>query len=248
MIFSENAAEVGGWELLAADVAQILERIGNLCLRLPVGTLNWAAEGVAARIALRTNELLGATLALIGLNALVASRTLTRSLLECAFASAALTTKPNELVAMLKADSEESRRRQGKFILAQRLGDGELRRDALEELINAIDAKLKTISPKKVAELGPIVKLYLQYQRLSDDSAHLTARSLEHYVAREQGGWTMAAGIPSVLDNAATLRLALQSSLLTGLAICEVLRFSTEHHEVGTLLQRLEAMPLTKVI
>ncbi|WP_186131958.1 hypothetical protein [Burkholderia gladioli] len=148
---------------------------------------------------------------------------------------------------MLKEDSEESRRRQGKFILAQRLGNDDLKREALGRLINAIDVKLQTISPKRVAELGPIVKLYLQYQRLSDDSAHLTARSLEHYVVHEQGGWILAPGTPSVHDNAATLRLALQSSLLTGLAICEVLRFSTEHHEVGTLLHRLETMPSTKV-
>jgi hypothetical protein len=242
----ESDAEADIWKQLAVDVTQTLENVGNRCLGLPAGTSIWSARGVAARITLRSNELLGATINLINLGSLAASRTLTRSLFECAFASAALTTRPDELVAMLKDDSEGSRRNQGRFILDRHLGSDDSQREALQQTIEAMDKRLRTVSPKKVAELGPIVNLYLQYQRLSDDSAHLTARSLEHYVVRGSDGWALVPSEANVAGTSATLRLALQSSLLAGLAVCEVLDFSTE--EIGTLLQRLETMPPTDYI
>ncbi|MEX3982251.1 hypothetical protein AB4Y45_25095 [Paraburkholderia sp. EG287A] len=240
--------EAPAWELFAADVVRALEKVGNRCLTLPSGTGLWSTKGVAARIALRANEHLGATLNLLSIDAITASRTLARGLLECAFASAALTTEPDVFLRMLKDDSERSRHNQGNFILERGLGDDKLQLQKLRVAISAMDRKLELISPKKVALLGPLAAQYLQYQRLSDDSAHLTARSLEHYVARETAGWRAIPCEPSAEQNLATLQLALQSSLLTAFAVCEVLEFSLERTEVGGLLERLASMPQTRMI
>ncbi|HEV2682721.1 MAG TPA: DUF5677 domain-containing protein [Rhodanobacter sp.] len=236
------------WSALATDAILVLEAIGGHCLGLPAGTSVWSAQGVAARVVLRANELLGATLNLINLSTPRAARTLARGLLECAFAAGALTTAPDTFVQMLKDDSNKSRRNQGKFILDRNLGNAGLNRVKLTRAIDAMDKKLELISPKRIAELGPFTSLYLQYQRLSDDSAHLTARSLEHYVSRTSEGWLSTIGAPNIADDVATLQLALQSALLTGAAVSEVLRLPNERQNAMALLLRMGDFANIKLI
>ncbi|MBR8308212.1 MULTISPECIES: DUF5677 domain-containing protein [Burkholderia cepacia complex] len=246
---SANSDEtLEAWRAVATDAAGVLDTIGNRCFDLPPGTSLWSAKAVAARVALRSNELFGATLNLTSLGTLRAARMLVRGLLECTFAAAALTTKPDEFLMMLKNDSDKSRRNQGQFILDRRLGNVDLNRERLQRAVDAMDKRLQLISPKRVAELGPLVSLYLDYQRLSDDSAHVTGRSLEHYANRTKAGFMIALGEPTVDDYIATLHLALRSGLLTGVAISDVLGYSAERQDAMALLLRMEPLPKGKVI
>jgi hypothetical protein len=109
-------------------------------------------------------------------------RTLARSLIEDAFCIAALLSEPAIFVEMLKADFDASRRDQGKFILAE----------DLITTIDAIDKKAEIMGPKKVATLGPLTRQYLFYQRLSDDAAHPSSRSLHRYMVTDasRSGWS----------------------------------------------------------
>ncbi|WP_186111949.1 DUF5677 domain-containing protein [Burkholderia gladioli] len=246
---STNSDEtLKAWRVFATDAVGVLDAIGNRCLDLPCGTSLWSAKGVAARVILRSNELFGATLNLTSLGTLRAARMLVRGLLECTFAAAALTTKPDEFLTMLKNDSEKSRRNQGQFILDRRLGNGDLNRERLQRAVDAMDKRLQLISPKRVAELGPLVSFYLEYQRLSDDSAHVTGLSLEHYVNRTKAGFVIVLGESTVDDDVATLHLALRSGLLTGVAISDVLGYSTERQDAMALLLRMESLPKGKII
>lgn len=239
---------LGAWRALAADAVGVLDTIGNRCFELPSGTSLWSAKGVAVRVLLRSNELFGATLNLTSLGTPRAARTLVRGLLECTFAAAALTAKPDEFLSMLKSDSDKSRRNQGQFILDQQLGNTDLNREGLRLAVDAVEKRLQLISPKHVAELGPLVSLYLDYQRLSDESAHVTARSLEHYVSRTKAGFMIALGESTVDDDIATLHLTLRSSLLTGVAISDVLGYPAERHDTMALLLRMEPLPKGKLI
>jgi hypothetical protein len=128
-------------------------------------------EAVAVRALLRSCGTLQGVIILTERGMVAEGRQLTRSLVEDALCIAALHDQPDEFLAMLKEDFKGSLRLQLLFIKAQQMLDSDEARDRLQAKIDSLE-KAQTMSPKKVAALGPFVKLYLAYQRLSDDSGH----------------------------------------------------------------------------
>ncbi len=156
---------------------------------------------------------------------------------------------PNAFMEMLKQDSEASRHRQRKFIIAQDLIDKGAKRDQLQAAIKDID-KPEIMSPKKVAELGPLVKQYLTYQRLSDDAEHLSAKSLHRHVLTDaaRAGWHYKWCIGDQGENAATLHHTILAALAIGVGITQMLKDKNGNAAFGDLSDRFQSMPPVPVV
>ncbi len=119
----------------------------------------------------------------------------------------------------------------------------------MQAAIKAAD-KFDTMSPKKIAELGPLTELYLAYQRLSDDSAHPSARALEHHVQAnaDRSGWNCMWCIGEQGQNAATLRFAILAALAIGVGVTQMLGDMNGNAEFGKLSERLDTMPPVPIV
>ncbi|CAN7784055.1 hypothetical protein LJR296_008235 [Cupriavidus necator] len=235
------------WPTLAQSVLEALVAVANRAIGLTVGSVNWSAEAVAVRILLRSSGNLESVIVLAQLGLVADSRTIARCLHENAFGVAELQAAPEKYLAMLKADSEKSRRSQGDYIL-KKIPDAEGGIERLRETVEGIDRKLEFIRQKQIAEMGPLFKQYLGYQRLSDDAAHLTARSLEHHVERGPEGWTYRVERGSVRESASTLHAALLAALAVGFCVAEMLDDQDGREALHPLAERWRDMPPVDLI
>lgn len=110
--------------------------------------------------------------------------------------------------------------------------------------------KLRLMSPKKIAELGPLLSQYLVYQRLSDGAAHTTARALDFHVHRytDGSGWIYKWGPGSKEENAATLNYACLAAISIGIGVSELLNAISQNATLSTHSERLNKMPPVKII
>ena len=174
-------------------------------------------------------------------------RTLVRGLIETSFCVAALHDKPAEFLELFRDDSEGSRRLQGKFIAAQRMIDD----DATLDRLNAAMAELGNVRPmniKALAEMGPLLKQYLAYQRLSDDSAHTSARALNKHVKKVGEGWQYRWGAGSKEENATTLHHAVLAGIGIGVGVTQILDDRANNEQLGDISNRFKALPDVDVI
>ncbi|MCA0199869.1 MAG: hypothetical protein LCH56_03400 [Proteobacteria bacterium] len=205
---------------------------------------NWDADAVGVRILLRVSGMLQGVVLLAERGMIAEARTLTRSAVESVLHVGALHEQGAAYIEMLKADSEASRKRQGKFILAEGLlTDGDPR-NKLEAAITEIESA-KPINLKDVASLSPFAKEYLAYQRLSDDAAHLTGKSLNRYirVAGDRSGWSYAIGQGEPAEIAATLHHVVRAGLAVGVAVTSLLKDQAGNAELAALSERYGKMP-----
>ncbi len=241
-------AENADWFKIAEDVNAALMRAAKVA----TGTAkprSMSPEGVAMRLLFRSCGTFQGVILLTERGMVAEGRTLARSLIENAFCIAALTDNSDTFIKMFKEDSEASRHRQRKFIDANNLIAAGAKRDQLKAAIDAID-KIETMSPKKVAELGPMVKLYLAYQRLSDDSAHPSARALERHVRAnaDRSGWNCKWCIGDQGETAATLNHTILAALAIGVGVTQLLKDMNGNAEFGDLSERFQAMPPVPVV
>jgi Family of unknown function (DUF5677) len=243
-------AENAGWFKLAEDTNAALMSAAVAASTVDK-TTSMAPEAIAVRVLLRSCGTLQGVILLTERGMVAEGRTLARSLIEDAFCIAALLSEPAIFVDMLKADSDASRRNQGKFILAEDLIARGEKRDKLQATIDAIDKKIEIMSPKKVAALGPLTRQYLFYQRLSDDAAHPSARSLHRYMVTHtsRSGWSgYKSGAGDRDENAATLHSAILAALPIGVGITQLLKDRDGNREFGQLCDRFEAMPPVQAV
>ncbi len=238
----DHSATVDAWIALALDTHAALASAANAASPPPVGLAIWSPQAVAVRLLMRACGNLEAVVVLIQQGLVGEARTLARSLLENAFAVAALVAKPADYVDLLKADAEHSRRNQGNFILKHLPNSGG-DRNHLQQAIDGIDKSLKLIKQKDLALDGPLAGQYLWYQRLSDDAAHVSARSLERHVARANGGWRYRCEPGTPEENASTLHYAVLAALGVGIGVGEVLGASASNAALAKLSERFRAMP-----
>ncbi|MGA3983433.1 DUF5677 domain-containing protein [Ralstonia nicotianae] len=236
-------AELEAWRHLASDTHDGLARAAEVCVAKTqvLGAENWSPPAVAVRLLLRTCGTLRAVIELAQQGMVAESRTLARNLIEGAFAAGALAEEPVGYIKQLQADFQKSRRNQMEFIqqhMPNRVDPTKLRR-----AIASIDKSAKLISPGKLAKGGPLTQLYLSYQRLSDDAAHVTARSLERHLVLEHGGWRYRFEPGSPTENAATLRVAVHAALCVGVGVTEVARVPDSKAVLAELADRLSSMP-----
>ncbi len=241
-------AENSDWFELADDANAAFMRTAAFATSA-VHTTSMAPEAVAVRVLLRSCGALQGVILLTERGMVAEGRTLARSLIENAFCIAALHDNPTAFMQMLKEDSEASRRQQGRFIIAQELITSGASRKKLQAAINAMD-KAEIMSPKKVAALGPLMKQYLSYQRLSDDAAHLSAKSLHRHVLVDaaRGGWTYKWGAGDLGENAATLYHTILAALPIGVGITQMLKDMNGNAAFGDLAIRFQSMPPVPVV
>ena len=241
-----------------ADLFQIAEKTNTVLMRTvktataAAQTTPMAPEAVAARVLLRSCGTFQGIILLTEWGMVAEGRMLVRSLIENAFCIAALIDNPETFMEMLKRDSEASRQNQRKFILAQELVDDDAKRDQLQAVIEDIDkiGKPRLMGVKKVAELGPLLTLYLAYQRLSDDAVHLSARSLHRHVMfnAEHSGWCYKVGAGDQGENATTLHYAVRAILGIGVGITQMLEDKEGNAAFGELSDRFHELPSVQVI
>jgi len=236
------------WFQLAEDLNAILVRIAFHATNT-VKTDNWAPQAVATRILLRASGTFQGAVLLAERGMTAEARILARSLIEDAFCIAAIVSKPGEFLALLKEDSEGSRKRQGQFIETRGLV---AKGDARDKLLAAIDAlgKPSTMNVKHLAHLGALTNQYLAYQRLSDDAGHTSASALEHHVQRspDGSGWHYKSQPATKDENAATLHHILLGAMPIGVGITELLKDEANGRDLGPIIDRFAAMPPVETI
>lgn len=232
------------WFALADDANIALTRLAEWATGA-TRTTSMSPEAVAVRLLLRSCGLFQGVVLLIERGMVAEGRTLTRSLIENAFGIGALIHHSTEFMAMLREDSEASRQSQRKFILAEDLIASGATRERLQAAIEAIEGRPRTMSPKALAGLGPLKRLYLSYQRLSDGAVHLSAASLDRHVSAnaERTHWCYRWGPGEDGENAATLHHAISAAISVGVGTCEFLENSKLNAEFAALAERFSAMP-----
>ena len=237
-------AENATWFKLAEDTNATLMRATIAGARM-VRTTNWSREAVAIRIAIRNCGTLQGVILMTERGMVTEGRMLARSLIENSFCMAALVDKAPVFLDMLRADSEASRRNQGKFIVDQNLGNSDVDRQKLQVAIDAIDRKAAIMSPKKVAAVGPLLIQYLNYQGLSDDAGHVSASSLHRHVQRQPdgSGWDYRWLAGDQGENATTLHRTLLATLPIGIALTQILNDSAGNVAFQVLAERFRVMP-----
>lgn len=242
-------AENADWFSLADDTNLALMRIAATAIS-SVKTNSWAPKAVAARVLLRSCGTFQGVILLTERGMVAEGRTLARSLIESALCVAALHDNPITFIEMLRQDSQASRRQQANFIIEENLVIAGTARDKLQAVVDDFDKKIAIMSPKKVAALGPSLKLYLSYQRLSDDAAHLSARSLDRHLlpnsARTVSTCKLGAGDQG--ENAATLHHAISAAIEIGVGITGMLNDVEGNAEFDTISRRFQGMPKVPVI
>lgn len=241
-------AENADWFQLADDMNAALMRAA-VAATAAVKTNLWNPMAVAVRILLRSCGTFQGVILLTERGMVAEGRTLARSLIENAFCVAALHDQAEPFIKMLWDDSEASRHRQRKFIVAEELIAESAALDKLRAAIDAID-KPQRMNLKDVAKLGPLVKQYLAYQWLSDDSAHLSAKSLNRHVRGEAAcsGWNYKWAAGDRSENAATLHHAILAALGIGVGITQLLGDTNGNAVFGQIANRFHAMPPVGVV
>ncbi len=204
----------------------------------------WDPKAVAIRILLRSCGTMQAIILLTERGMVTEGRTHLRSLIENAICIAALDGQPDEFVQILRNDSDASRQRQRKFIVAQNLVDEGAPREALQAVINEI-GNVSPMNLRDIASLGPLEIHYLAFQRLSDDSSHLSAKSLDHHVLRdaERQHFQFRWCIGNLDENSATLYHAVLAALAIGISITQILEDWDNNANFGDLTQRFQELP-----
>jgi hypothetical protein len=236
-------AENQDWFRLSEDLNAVLMRTA-INATATVHDPSISPRAVAVRMLLRSCGSLQGVVLLTERGMVTEGRTLARSLYEVAFCVAALIDRPDEFVGRLRDDAEASRKKQADFILAEKLLDDATK---LEKLRAALKAMRKTqrMNMKSVAGLGALLNQYLAYQRLSDDSVHISIRSLHRHVLVDENrsGWNYQWCVGTREANAATLHHATLAGISIGIGITQLLGDTEGNSAFAGLAERQEAMP-----
>lgn len=204
----------------------------------------WTSPAIAVRILMRSCGALQAVVVLCERGMVAEARTLARSLVECAICIAALHEDPEKFEKILREDSNASQQRQRKFLIAEKLikDDGQIKK--IQNMLNEV-GKLNSINLRKIAKMGPFTEYYLSFQRLSDDSSHLSARSLDRYVVRnaDAGEFFYSWNIGESVDVDSTLYHSVIASLAIGVATTQLVRDLDNNAIFGALRARFDQMP-----
>lgn len=185
----------------------------------------WHTKAVAVRLLMRSCGLLQAVILLSERGMIVEGRTIARGLLEASFGVAALHDDAEGYIKLLKSDSEASRRNQLKYLMEQQLTPQLNSAKKIQESIDNINSKQKLMNQKSIALMGPLASQYLAYQRLSDDSVHVTARSLNHYIKLNENdpGWHYEWLVGDQESVAKNLYTAVLAALPIGLGVAWII-------------------------
>ncbi|MDO8379566.1 DUF5677 domain-containing protein [Phenylobacterium sp.] len=244
----EIRTQNGEWFALAEDLNEVLQKTAVRAIEVNRGD-NFTPGTVATRLLLRSCGTFQAALLMAERGMVTEGQTLARSLLENAFCLAAIHEKPEKFIELLRADAEAARRMQGQFVIAQGLSAGSdpATQTRLREVVAAIGKDLNLLSPKKVAAMGPFIRQYLAYQKLSNDAAHPSATSLHRFMATtaDRSAWIYRWGPGKDEEIAFTLSQAIHAATSVGVAFTQLTEDFEHNRMLGPLADRLKALPET---
>ena len=210
---------------------------------------NWSREAVAVRLLLRTTTTFQAVVLLSERGMVAPARALVRTIVEDSLCAAALESKPDDVIKMLKEDWEHSRRGQAKFISDNQLGNDPAALATLQVAVATMNRKPR-INWKEMAGLGSMLPQYLNYLRLSDGAVHTSASSLERHVVRhpEREGWAFSRDIGEPGDIAATLHRAVLAAMPVGIVATQIIPDPGSNVALAALGERFQRLPTGNIV
>lgn len=200
------------------------------------------APALAAAIALRSAGLSQAAILLIERGMVVETRIMIRSLLENAFCIAALIENKDEFIEALKKDRAASRKALASIALEEFPEHKEAQN--LRAFLEKQAPKLKHLNMGEIAKSGPLKKEhYLLYRMLSNDSAHLSSKSLErHYrILPEENVWNgYKMGVGEDKEIIETLWYLALSIMHICIGITEITKDQTSNKKANDLVKKYE--------
>lgn len=238
-------AENAQWFDLAEDINRVLQAIALRAIEVHHGASLDPAP-VATRLVMRSCGSFQGAILTAERGMVTEALILARSLLESAFCMSALLDDPQRFMEDLKADAEAARREQAKFLVALELpANDAATRDQLKGVIDEIGTRPRMLSPKFLAKAGPLSKLYLAYQKLSNDAAHPSAASLHRFVATQadRSGWRYRWGPGKADEVAFAIQQASQAALTLAVGFTEFTSDQDNNDKLGPLTERFLALP-----
>lgn len=167
----------------------------------------------------------------------VEARTLLRSFLESTFMMAGIHDNYDAVKAMLIEDIEAAKKGQAKVIVKQGISH---QIPALEERIKEF-GKVQNLPIDKLAELGPLNKMYLLYRVISNDAAHPSGKSLQRHMrmADDNKSWTGYLIGPSDAEEVAeTADQLIMAGIALGVGFQQMVGDEENNAAVGHLAER----------
>ncbi|MEW6211974.1 MAG: DUF5677 domain-containing protein [Acidobacteriota bacterium] len=238
--------EIPAWFALAEDTNRTMMRIQRAA-KDAVRTNSMDPQAIAVRLLIRACYSLQGVIVMTERGMVAEARMLVRSIAEDAIYLAALVSNPDDFIAKLKEDSDAARARQGKFLLAEKLVQ-EGQREKLMEAVEGI-GKVKNFNVRDLAGKGPLTGMYLTYLRLSDDAGHMSAKSIDRHIHRnDDGTWLYKVGPGTAEDNAATLYHAVMAAIAVGVGITDLIEATRAGSNFRELADRVAAMPAVPTV
>ena len=236
------------WFGLAHDLNAVLLAAASAAASA-VQAHNWTREAVAVRLLLRTTTTFQAVVLLSERGMVAPARALVRTIVEDSLCAAALESKPDNVIRMLKKDWEHSRRGQAMFISDQQLGNDPVALASLQAAIGTMDKKPR-INWKEMAGLSSMQPQYLNYLRLSDSAVHTSASSLERHVVRhpEREGWAFGRDLGEPADIAATLHRAVLGAMPVGIVVTQIIPNPSSNVALSALGERFQRLPTGNIV
>ncbi len=182
---------------------------------------------------------------------IVEARILARRCFENLFAVAALRDRGSSFVKDMIEDHKADRKARGEFLLEQTAGHAnrgwEHKLRSFLKKIAQKDARTTSLSPKRVAKMGPLLKGYVFYAELSADAAHPTLDALQRYFVRAREGGEVVRGIdinppPKPREAVGTLLYACEALLGVCVGCNEMLGGTAAGAELAELVNEYQLL------
>lgn len=189
----------------------------------------------------RANGQLQGAVILLERGMVVEARTLLRSFLESAFVMAGIHDNYETVKAMMLADMDAAKKGQANVIVKQGLTDDPA---LLQERIKEF-GKVQNLAVDKLAELGPLTKMYLLYRVISNDAAHPSGKSLRRHMrmASDGASWNGYLLGPSDSEEVAeTADQILMTGIALGVAFTQMVADTENNEFLGDLSERYRTL------
>ncbi|MES3708736.1 hypothetical protein QC590_10880 [Pseudomonas putida] len=225
--------------LLTKDVNHLIMAIAQEAVNT-VHTSSMSEEAVLVRLLMRAAGFYQGALLMAERGMFVECRAMARSVIEVSLAVSAMDGDKDTFIQMIRDDHMKSRRNRYQTLLAQST-EPKVRK-ALHAAIGQLEKSLNIISPKALAALGPLEASYFVYQVLSDNAAHVSASSLDHYIAphEDRKYWEYKVGAGAPEEVAASLYYCLYGAIPVAVGVADLLKLKQFAAQIHELVDRFD--------
>lgn len=228
------------WFDLIEDVAACLQQTAVKACDTVRGT-PFEPHPLGLLVLHRANGLIQGAILLLERGMVVEAKTLVRSLLECAFVLAALHEQPEAVKRMLIEDMDAAKKGQAKALL--KIGAATDTK-ALQERLKEF-GEVRQMSIDKLADLGVLKSLYLQYRLLSNDAVHPSGKSLRRHMVvaddgKSWGGYRFGPGPQNEIADAAYLIFL--AGVPVGVAFQQMIGDKENNARMGEIVERSKTL------